>query len=124
MEYAVIESGGKQYFASIGEVITVDKIDKAVGDKINLEKILLLKQNNSLLIGSPLVEGAKVTGKILKQYQGEKLHVMKFKAKVHYRRRMGFRPQLTDIKIEDISTAKKSSVKSAKGRSPSGGKKS
>jgi len=57
-----------------------------------------------VLIGTPFLENVQVSGKVEKQYQGKKLHVMKFKAKVNYRRKIGFRPQLTDISVEKISS--------------------
>ena len=102
MEYAVFETGGKQYVASEGQVITVDKIDTKEGENIKFEKILLIRKKDWLFIGDPIVKGAIVSGKILKQYKGDKIHVMKFKAKVRYRRRIGFRPHQTDVKIEKI----------------------
>lgn len=109
MKYAVVASGGKQYVASVGKILTVDKIDLKVGDKFNFENILLLREDDSLLIGTPNVAGAQVSGTVIKQYQGEKLDVMKFKAKVRYRRKIGFRPQLTDIQVEKINTTGKTS---------------
>ena len=107
MKYAVIESGGKQYIASVGQVLTVDKIDKKEGENYDFAKVLLLRQDDKLLIGTPDLKGIKVSGKVLKQYKGDKIEIRKFKAKVHYRRKMGFRPLQTDIKIEGISQTDK-----------------
>lgn len=114
MKYAVIESGGKQYIVSAGKKITVDKLDQKVGDKINFEKILMLRQEENILIGTPYLDGLKVSGKIVKQYRGDKLDVMRFKAKVRYRKKIGFRPELTDILVEDISQSPKTKVAKAK----------
>lgn len=108
MKYAVFESGGKQHIASQGKIITLDKIDKSEGEKFQFDKVLLLRQDDSLTIGTPYIEGAKVIGKVAKQYQGKKLDVMKFKGKVRYRRKIGFRAQLTDIEVIEIAGLKKS----------------
>ena len=102
MNYAVIEIGGKQYIASPGKVISVDKLEKKEGDRYLFEKILLIKEGDDISFGAPFIEGAKVAGKILKQYKGKKIDVMKFKGKVRYRRKIGFRPYLTDIEIVSI----------------------
>lgn len=104
MKYAVVQSGGKQYIAKVGEIVTIDKIEKKVGDKFEFENILLIKNENTLEIGKPNLEAGRVTGTVLKQYKGEKLDVFKFKAKVRYRKKIGFRPLLTDIKIDKIES--------------------
>jgi large subunit ribosomal protein L21 len=105
MKYAIAQIGGKQYVLNQGKIITVDKITQKEGEKYNFEKILLLRSDDTLLIGTPFVMDAKVSGKIVKQYRGEKIDVMKFKAKVNYRRKIGFRPYLTDIQVEQIKTS-------------------
>jgi len=102
MNYAVISSGGKQYVAAVGKVITVDKIDSSVGKNVGFKDILLLRTDDELQLGTPLIKGYEVTGKVLKQYKGDKIEVRKFKAKVRYRRKIGFRPMLTDIEIKSV----------------------
>ncbi|KKS98554.1 MAG: 50S ribosomal protein L21, large subunit ribosomal protein L21 [Candidatus Gottesmanbacteria bacterium GW2011_GWA2_43_14] len=102
MKYAVIESGGKQYKVAEGEIVTVDKLEHPQGKKFLFDKVLLFKDGQEVLVGNPYLAGLTVSGEVTKQYKGEKLHVSKFKAKVRYRRKIGFRPMLTDIKIENI----------------------
>jgi len=104
MKYAVVKSGGKQYVVSEGNTVTIDKVDGEVGKNYRFDEVMLLRNEEVVLIGTPFLENVQVTGKVEKQYQGKKLHVMKFKAKVNYRRKIGFRPQLTDISVEKISS--------------------
>lgn len=105
MKYAVVEINGKQYKLNEDDVIEVEKMVGVKGDKINFEKILLFKEENDVKVGKPYINGVKVKAEILEQFQGEKIRVAKFKAKSRYRRVMGFRPQLTRIKIEKIISA-------------------
>lgn len=110
MKYAVIESGGKQYKVSEGDVIEVDKVSGEKDQKIIFDKVLLLVADGAVLIGKPILPDVKVEGTILEQKKGEKIRVAKFKAKSRHRRVMGFRSQLTSIKIEKIeSEVKKTS---------------
>lgn len=102
MKYVVVEINGKQYKLNEDDVIEVEKMVGVKGDKINFEKILLFKEENDVKVGKPFVPGVKVKAEILEQFKGEKIRVAKFKAKSRYRRVMGFRPQLTRIKIEKI----------------------
>lgn len=104
MKYAVIISGGKQYKVSEGNTILVDNLDGENGKTINFPQILLVRTEKSIIIGNPFVEGANVCGKILDTVLGKKINVIKFKAKVRYRRKIGFRPQYTKILIENIET--------------------
>ena len=103
MKYAVIEQGGKQYKVSEGETVTVDKVETEEGKKFSFEKVLMVNTGDEVAIGKPYLSNFNVDGLITKQYKGKKLDVFKFKAKVRYRRQMGFRPMLSDIKIEKIS---------------------
>ena len=103
MEYAIIESGGKQYKVSVGSVIEVDKIDLEPEKAYEFEKVLLVSINGVATIGQPYVQGASVSGKVIAQVKGDKIRVAKFKAKARYRRVQGFRSQLTQIKIEKIN---------------------
>ena len=104
MKYAVVKSGGKQYVVSEGNTVTIDKVDGEVGKNYRFDEVMLLRNEEVVLIGTPFLENVQVSGKVEKQYQGKKLNVMKFKAKVNYRRKIGFRPQLTDISVEKISS--------------------
>ncbi|MBI4067467.1 50S ribosomal protein L21 [Candidatus Gottesmanbacteria bacterium] len=104
--YVILESGGKQYKASVGDSLLLEKIDKKVGDSILFEKILLLVNDDTLILGTPYIENIKVTGKILSQTKGEKIRVSKYKAKVRYRRTTGHRQLLTNVSIDKIHLPK------------------
>ncbi len=98
MNYAIIRLGGKQYKIEEGREIIVDKIN---GDKLEYE-VLMLVNEGKFKLGTPIVKGAKIILKKLGEEKGEKLYVKKYKAKSRYRRKMGFRPQLTRLLVEKI----------------------
>lgn len=100
MDYAVFRSGGKQYKVSKGDIIEVDRLN-VVGKEIIFDDVLLWVSNNETKIGTPKLK-VKIKAKVLGQIKGDKIRVAKFKAKVRYRRVMGFRPYLTRLQIEDI----------------------
>lgn len=106
MKYAVIVSGGKQYKVSEGDVITVDKLLGDKNDKINFDEVLLMVDEGNVKIGKPVVSGVKVAGELVEQIKGDKIRVSKFKAKSRYRRTVGFRALLTQIKIDKIEAGK------------------
>ncbi len=108
MDYAVIKIGGKQYRVSPGDIIEVDKLAVEKDSQVIFDQVLLLVSDKDVKIGTPTVSGAAVKALVLEQKKGKKIRVAKFKAKARYRRVMGFRSQLTKIKIEKISTDKKS----------------
>jgi len=103
MKYAVIKSGGKQYKVSEGEEILLDKLPLSKGETYVFPEVLLVRDGEKITVGSPFVTDAKVAGKVLDQVKGDKVTIVKFKAKVHYRRRLGFRPLYTKVVIEKIS---------------------
>lgn len=102
MKYAVIKTGGKQYRVSEGESFEVDKLPFDKNKDVIFEEVLLLADDKEVKIGKPFIKGAKVKGVILDQKKGEKIRVSKFKSKVRYRRVMGFRPQISVVRIEKI----------------------
>jgi len=106
MKYAVINSGGKQYKVSEGDVIDVDKLEQKKDDKITFENVQLMVVDGKVELGKPYLSGVKVTGKIIEQFKGEKIRVSRFKAKARERRTIGFRAMLTKIQIEKIETGK------------------
>ncbi|MBI2032017.1 MAG: 50S ribosomal protein L21 [Candidatus Levybacteria bacterium] len=106
MEYVVFKTGGKQYRATVGDVLDVDRIPDAK-DKIIIDSVLLQVADSDIKIGKPYLSGAKISAKVLGEKRGEKIRVAKYKAKVRYRKVNGFRAMLTTIKIEDIEGFKK-----------------
>ncbi len=105
MNYAVIESGGKQYRVSEGDTILVDYIAKEKGETYEFPHILLVNYDAAVQIGTPYIDNCKVSGKVIDNVKGEKIKVRKFKSKVHYRRVMGYRSLLSKVLIEKIHIA-------------------
>ena len=100
MKYAVIRLQGRQYKVSEGEEVLVDKMN----DLKLTPEVLLVADGEKVEVGKPVVKGAKVSLKILKEMeQGEKIEVYHFKAKSRYRKHTGFRPEFTRVLVEKIS---------------------
>lgn len=102
MEYAIVRLGGKQYKVSKGEILEVDKQHVELNGQAVLDDVLLFVSDGKIKIGNPRVADTKVKALVLEHKKGEKIRVAKFKAKVRYRRVMGFRPLLTRLQITDI----------------------
>lgn len=103
MSYAIIETGGKQYRVSEGQEVLVEKLEKGEGETVTFDKVLAVVKKGELVVGQPLVSGAKVTGKVVEHGKGEKILVFKYKAKSNYRRRQGHRQPFTKVVIEKIN---------------------
>lgn len=103
MKYAIIATSGTQYRVEENQIITVDKIEGEKDTKGKIKSVLLVVNEDKIEIGTPTVKNASVEYQIVNQYQGDKIRVSKFKAKSRYRKTMGFRSQLTDIKITKIN---------------------
>ncbi len=104
MDYAVVRVGGKQYKVSTGSIIEVDRQNVKLNEQVVFDDVLLFASNGKTKIGNPRVSDIKVKAKVLEQKKGKKIRVAKFKAKVRYRRVMGFRPQLTRLEITNIDS--------------------
>ena len=100
--YAVIKTGGKQYRVSEGDVIFVEKLAGEVDDALVFTDVLTVVQDGDVKIGAPFIEGAKVTGKVLKQDKNKKIIIYKYKSKANYRRKTGHRQPYTKVSIEKI----------------------
>ena len=100
--YAVIESGGKQNRVTEGEVLQLEKLDAATGDKVEFDKILMVGEGDSVKIGTPYVDGGQVTAEVLKQGRGDKVTIIKFNRRKNYRRKQGHRQWFTEVKITGI----------------------
>lgn len=99
--FAIIKTGGKQYKVSEGDVIKVEKIEAQSGDKIEFDQVLMVA-GDDVKVGSPVVEGAKVSAEVLDQKKDKKIVIFKFKAKKNYRKKKGHRQPYTLVKIEKI----------------------
>ena len=101
--YAVIESGGKQYRVSPGATIQVDRLQVKEGDKITLDRVLLLGDEDKVTVGKPTVAGATVTATVAKEVKGKKIIVYRYKAKVGYDKKTGHRQDYTRLVIDGIT---------------------
>ena len=99
--YAIITTGGKQYKVSQNDVITVEKLDAKVGDKINLD-VMMLVDGEKVTNGNPLVKNAEVVAEVLEHGKEDKIVVFKYKAKKNYRRKQGHRQPFTALKIVSV----------------------
>jgi large subunit ribosomal protein L21 len=100
--YAVVECGGKQYRVAPGDVITVEKLPQEEGQEVVLDRVLLLGGSEGVRVGKPLVEGAKVTAKVVGHGKAKKILVFKYKPKKNYRKRYGHRQPYTRLQIQAV----------------------
>ena len=103
--YAIIKTGGKQYRVQENDTIRVEKIDAEAGAIIELDQVLAVANGDDVTFGAPLVAGAKVTVKVVKQELANKLKVFKFKKRKNYRLTRGHRQSLTCLTVQKIATA-------------------
>ena len=101
-EMAVIKTGGKQYVVSPGKKIKVEKLPAEEGSDVEFAEVLLLENDKGVEMGEPLVKGAKVTAKVLKQGKGKKIVIFKYKAKKREQTKKGHRQPFTEIEITCI----------------------
>lgn len=102
MKYAVVQTGGKQYKVSVGDILEVEKLDAVKDADVKFENVLLYASDGAFTVGQPHVNGAIVAGTVLEQKKGDKIRVAKFKAKARYRKVTGHRQLLTKVQIEKI----------------------
>lgn len=101
--YAVIQTGGKQYRVEQGETLKIEKLDVENGADIEFDKILLIKSDSGLQVGTPYVEGGRVTGTVQTNGRHKKVNIIKFRRRKHHMKRMGHRQHYTEVKITGIS---------------------
>jgi len=100
--YAVIKTGGKQYKVQEGDVLFVEKLEAEIDSNVELTEVLAVNKDGELVVGSPVVEGAKVVAKVLKQGKARKVIVFKYKPKKDSRKKNGHRQPYTKLQIEKI----------------------
>ena len=103
--YAVIETGGKQYKVSPGQTLDVERLDVAEGGTIDLDRVLLIADDDKVLVGNPTVDGAKVVATSQGDGRGKKVIVFKYKPKVRYSKKTGHRQSYTRLTIDKIVKA-------------------
>ena len=100
--YAIIKTGGKQYRVQEGDNIFVEKLASDVDSEVVFDQVLAVVNDGDVKVGTHVVEGAKVTAKVLEQGKEKKIRIFKYKAKSNYRRRQGHRQPYTKVTIEKI----------------------
>ena len=100
--FAIIQTGGKQYRVSPGDILRVEHLAGERGDEVVLEQVLLVADGDAIQVGQPLVAGARVVSEILRQGKGKKIIVFKKKRRKKYRRKQGHRQLFTALEIKDI----------------------
>jgi large subunit ribosomal protein L21 len=102
--YAIVETGGRQYRAEVGQTIQTERLPYQVGETISLDKVLLVTDTENTLIGTPVVPNALVRATVVDQFKGKKIRVLKYKPGNRYRVRQGHRQQYTRLRIDEIIT--------------------
>ena len=112
--YAVIKTGGKQYKVAPDDIIKVEKLPGAAGDKVEITDVLMVGGDGEPMIGAPLVDGATVTAELVEQARGKKIIIFKKKRRKNYRRKQGHRQDLSVLRITEIAAGgKKAAAKPA-----------
>ena len=108
--YAVFRSGGKQYRASKGEVLKLEKLDADEGASVKFDEVLLVGEGSNIKVGSPLLSGSTVSAKVLRQGKSKKVSVVKFRRRKNYLRQHTHRQFFTEVEITGISGAGKAAA--------------
>ncbi|MFC5525288.1 50S ribosomal protein L21 [Rhodanobacter ginsengisoli] len=103
MSYAVIKTGGKQYRVMQGDVLRVELLTAEEGATVSFDQVLLVGSGESVTVGAPIVEGATVSATIRKHGRADKIRIIKFRRRKHYKRQQGHRQHFTEIEITGIN---------------------
>ena len=101
--YAVIESGGKQHRVKEGETLKLEKLEVATGETVTFDKVLLVGAGGDVKFGSPYLAGSTVSAEVVKQGRHDKIRIIKFRRRKHYKRETGHRQWFTEVKITGIN---------------------
>ncbi|MFK7731007.1 MAG: 50S ribosomal protein L21 [Pseudomonadales bacterium] len=101
--YAVIECGGKQHRVAEGDTLKLEKLDVETGQSVDFQRILAVGEGADLKVGSPYVDGGKVTAEVLEHGRHDKVKIIKFRRRKHHMKRAGHRQWYTQVKITGIS---------------------
>ena len=101
--YAVITTGGKQYRVAEGDTLRVEKLDAEEGSTVEFDTVLMVGEGEDVKIGTPVVEGARVSATVKGHGRGKKSEIIKFRRRKHHRKQMGHRQDYTEVQITGIS---------------------
>ena len=102
--YAIVEKGGRQYRTEVGQTIQTERLPFKVGETVNLDKVLLVVDKESRMIGKPVVQNAAVRATVVDQFRGKKIRILKYRSGNRYRVRQGHRQYYTRLRIDEIIT--------------------
>jgi large subunit ribosomal protein L21 len=114
--YAIIKTGGKQYKVAPGDVIRIEKLSAAEGETVSFDQVLMLADGDKIQVGTPLLTGQTVAASVLRHGRGDKIEVIKFRRRKHYRKQTGHRQHFTEVSITNVggkTAAPKVAVKKA-----------
>jgi large subunit ribosomal protein L21 len=100
--YAVFSTGGKQYRATTGDIVKVEKLEAEAGATVELDQVLMVGEGEDVAVGTPFVDGGKVTAKVVEHGRGNKVKIIKFKRRKQYMKKMGHRQSYTALEITGI----------------------
>ena len=103
--YAVIKTGGKQYRVSEGQTLKIEKLPIETGASVDFEQVLLIADGDQVTVGTPLVEGGKVSATVKGHGRGKKIEIVKFRRRKHHRKQMGHRQYYTEVEITGIQAS-------------------
>ena len=101
--YAIIKTGGKQYRVSEGDVVFIEKLNVQPEETVNFDEVIAVGKEDGMVIGTPVVGGAKVVAKVLKNGKGKKITVFTYRSKKDSKRKMGHRQPYTKVEIVSIN---------------------
>ena len=101
--YAVIKTGGKQYRVTQGETLRVETLEASEGDSVEFDHVLMVGEGEDVKIGTPLVDGGKVTATVKGHGRAKKVEIIKFRRRKHHMKRMGHRQNYTEVEITGIT---------------------
>ncbi len=100
--YAIFESGGKQYRASAGDTVDIEKLPIPAGGAVEITNVLMVVDGDEVKVGTPMIENAAIVGHVLEHVKGEKIYVFKSKKRKNYRRKIGHRQKYVRLQIDEI----------------------
>ncbi|MGK2888154.1 MAG: 50S ribosomal protein L21 [Candidatus Malihini olakiniferum] len=101
--YAVFQSGSKQHRVSKGQTVRLEKLDIVTGEVVEFKQVMMIANGEEIKIGVPFVDGGKIKAEVVAHGRGEKVTVVKFRRRKHYRKQAGHRQWFTDVKITGVS---------------------
>ncbi|MFA6609820.1 MAG: 50S ribosomal protein L21 [Candidatus Omnitrophota bacterium] len=105
--YVVVETGGKQYKVAKNETFLAEKMEAKAGETVTLDKVLLANDDDSVLVGTPYLEGSTVTCEVMGDVKLDKVIAFKYKRRKSEKKKIGHRSQMTELKVKEIKIAKK-----------------